>query len=85
VVLPRWPSMVQTKELIVMKPSPPAWISSRITSWPNQVKEVPGSTGESPVVETAETATNRTSSGETGVSWANGSDSSAKPSAICPA
>lgn len=38
----------QAKELIVMKPSPPSWISARITNSPTKVKDAAGSTEPAP-------------------------------------
>jgi|GEM_PF-5014676 len=44
---------------LVMKPSPPTWISSRMIAWPNGLQKVLVSTTTRPVTQTAEVAVKR--------------------------
>jgi hypothetical protein len=41
---------------MVMKPTPPTWMSANITPWPRGEKKVPVSTTASQVTQTAEVA-----------------------------
>ena len=45
----------------VMMPSPPSWMSPRMTAWPNPLNAVAVSTTTSPVTQTAEVAVNSAS------------------------
>ncbi len=47
---------ITSSDATVMKPSPPIWMSARMTPWPKPLQWVPVSTTASPVTHTAEVA-----------------------------
>ena len=64
----------------VIKPSPPSWMSTRMTICPNSVKCVPVSTTTRPVTQEADVAVNSASKKLSGSPWeAMGNISSSAP------
>src|SRR5262249_32819603 len=83
----RRPSRTRPIVASVMIPSPPTWIRSRITTWPNGDQYVPVSTEASPVTQTADVLVKSasTNGAPSRACDANGSISSAVPTAITDA
>jgi hypothetical protein len=77
-------SRIKTVEK-VMIPSPPHWMRSRTTHWPNRLKRLPVSTTTRPVTQVAEVAVNKASIGGRVGSAAAGNISRAVPMIISPA
>jgi hypothetical protein len=77
-------SRIRTVEK-VMIPSPPHWMRSRTTHWPNKLKRFPVSTTTRPVTQVAEVAVNKASIGGSLGSAATGNISRAVPMIMIPA